>query len=391
MRVPRFLAVVPMLAATFWPASPVHALDPPPNDLFDDATEIAALPFDDQVDTTHATTGEPEDFAVKDACDSPPFDSPEPPDATVWYSLTVAEPNFVLVSAAPPQFVTPGFNVVADHGDHFECVAGGPVEVVFVAEPGVQYFIQSIDDQIPPGFPDVPLDTVNGGILDLSVQSLGVPEPEICPGLIPNDPSNPFPPGLNRVFGTPGDDVLVGTPGPDLIIGLEGDDVMNGLGGDDVLVGCAGDDEISGGDGDDLIVGDSPNFFGNPGSTDGGDDTVAGGPGNDEILGGPGDDDLAGNSGDDAIFANQGNDTVAGNSGADFVVGGFGNDTVTGGSGDDGVAGGPGDDDLNGGQGDDFITGDFPNGQPDPGPNTDHCNGAQGEDTIIFCEAGNGK
>lgn len=343
------------------------------------------------IDTTEATTGEPEDFIGKDECGSPPFDVPDPPDATVWFTLTVPADEWVVISAAGSDFVTPGFNVLVDTGGGFQCVNGGPVELLMLAEAGVTYVIQSIDGQIPPDWDGDPanLDTTNGGLLVLDVVSLGAPRPEICPGLYTNDPR--LPGGFNVIIGTDGDDVLTGTPGNDAVLGKDGNDTINGLGGDDFLFGCGGDDVINGGDGDDFVIADSADFMGNPTSRNGGDDIVNGGPGNDEIRGGPGDDVLNGNGGDDGVFGNQGNDVVNGNNGSDFLGGGFGDDTVTGGQGDDGVTGGPGNDDLNGGQGDDFITGDFPSGQPDPSDNSDRCIGAGGDDFIIFCEVGNGK
>lgn len=385
------LATALAAAAVIGPAGPSHAATAPANDLFANATPIV-LDFAEQIDTTMATTGEPEDLAAKDACGSPPFDSPLPPDATVWYSLTLPgdQPERVLISAVPPTFVTPGFNVVVDTPEGFVCVAGGPVETAFVAEPGVTYYIQSIDDQIPEdwdGSPDS-LDTVNGGTLNFSATSLGTPLPDVCPGIAPDDPQ--LPPGLNLIIGTDGDDELRGTSGDDLIFGLGGDDKINGRGGNDVIFGCGGDDEINGGDGDDFIIGDSADFFGDPTSTNGGDDEINGGRGDDEIRGGPGDDEMQGGAGFDGIFGNQGDDEINGGRDDDFVVGGFGDDTVNGGPGDDGVFGGFGDDTVNGGNGDDFVNGDAPNGQPDPNPNVDECNGGGGNDILEFCEVVNG-
>ncbi|MFT7649032.1 MAG: hypothetical protein ACI8Y4_003788 [Candidatus Poriferisodalaceae bacterium] len=82
-----------------------------------------------------ATTGEPEDLAAQEACGSPP------PDATVWYSLTVDETLRVLLSSVPPTYSS-GFNVVVEGPGGFECVGGGPVEINFLADPGTTYLIQ---------------------------------------------------------------------------------------------------------------------------------------------------------------------------------------------------------------------------------------------------------
>lgn len=368
MRRSRIALVLPFAFIGVVVPSSVASAAAPANDLFADATPIV-LDFAEVVDTTEATAGEAEDLAAQAACNSPE------PAATVWYTLTVDSVQWVILSSEPPTYSS-GFNVVVDTGDGFECVAGGPVRTWFIGEPGVTYIIQSLDDQLDGGG--------NGGTLNFSATSGGAPEPEICPGLIPNDPF--FPPGLNRVFGTEGPDHLRGTPGDDLIIGLGGDDVMRGLGGNDIIIGCDGDDTIRGGPGDDFIVGDSADFFGDPGSTSGGDDDIRGGPGNDEIRGGPGNDDIHGNAGDDGLFGNQGDDDMSGDGGDDFMGGGFGNDIVRGGGGSDFVSGGFGDDDLSGGGGDDFLTGDLPNGEEDPFPNEDTCNGNGGFDVLQFCE-----
>ena len=341
----------------------------PSNDLFVNSKPITPG-FSEVIDTTEATAGEPEDAAGQAACDSPE------PFATVWYTLTVDSTQWVTVSSVPPTYSS-GFNVLVDHGpEGWECITGGPIETYFVAVPGVTYYVQVIDDQLDGGG--------NGGTLTFNAISGGEPEPEICPGLIPNDPQ--IPPGINRVFGTDGDDHLRGTKGDDLIIGLAGDDEIDGRGGNDIIFGCDGDDEIDGGKGDDFIIGDSADFFGNPTSTSGGDDEIDGGRGNDEIRGGPGDDEIDGGPGDDGLFGNQGNDEMDGERGDDFVVGGYGDDEVEGGPGNDMVFGAFGNDEVEGGRGDDFVSGDLPNGQEDPNPNHDECDGGRGNDELVFCE-----
>ena len=367
MRRSRLALVVPFaFIGVVIPTHPVSAA-PPSNDMFANATPIV-VGFSEVVDTSEATTGEPED-AAGFACGAPAV------DASIWYRLTVDSTQWVIVSTST-DFYSSGANVFVDDGG-LVCVAGAGGGPSFIAEPG-EYFIQVVDDQF---------DGVgNGGIVEVSVTSGGEPEAEICPGVIPNDPQ--IPAGLNRVFGTDGDDVLNGTPGDDLIIGLAGDDDIRGRGGDDIIIGCDGDDDISGGPGDDFILGDSADFFGVPDSTSGGDDDISGGPGNDQIRGGPGDDDIDGNAGDDAMFGNQGDDDMNGHGGDDFMGGGIGNDDMDGHGGDDFVSGGFGDDELRGGGGSDFITGDLPNGQEDPFPNHDDCDGGGGVDELVFCEDG---
>ena len=340
---------------------------PPSNDLFANATPIE-LDFSEVVDTTEATTGEPEDAAGFE-CGAPAV------DASIWYRLTVDSTQWVILSTSTDSYSS-GANVFVEFGGDLFCIAGAGGGPFFLAEPG-EYLIQVVDDQLDGGG--------NGGTVEFSATSGGAPEPEICPGLIPNDPQ--IPAGINRVFGTDGDDVLKGTPGDDFIVGLGGDDDIRGGGGNDIIFGCDGDDKISGGPGDDFIIGDSADFFGDPGSTSGGDDDISGGSGNDQIRGGPGNDDIDGNSGDDELFGNQGDDDMNGHGGNDFMGGGIGNDYVDGNGGDDFVSGGFGDDELRGGGGSDFITGDLPNGQEDPFPNHDNCKGGGGADEIVFCEA----
>ena len=367
MRRPSIALALPLaLIGVALPTSAASAA-PPLNDAFLDAKPIT-LDFTEDVDTSEATNDDPEDEAARAACNAPTS------DASIWYTLTVESTQWVILSSSLESYSS-GANALIDTGDGFECIAGGPGGSYFIGEPGVTYYIQVIDDQLDGGG--------NGGDVTFSAVSGGEPEPEICPGLIPNDPGAP---PLNVIVGTDGHDVLRGTPGDDLIIGRAGDDDINGRGGNDVIIGCDGDDHIHGGGGDDVIFGDSFDFFGDPTSTSGGNDVIRGGPGDDEIRGGPGDDHIHGGSGDDGLFGNQGDDDISGNGGSDFLGGGFGNDLVTGNGGDDFVSGGFGDDELRGGGGDDFITGDLPNGQEDVDPNHDHCNGGGGTNEIVFCE-----
>jgi hypothetical protein len=60
---------------------------------------------------------------------------------------------------------------------------------------------------------------------------------------------------VNRIEGTPADDVLKGTRRRDLILGFKGNDTLTGQKQDDTLKGGQGNDLIKGGKGSDLLRG----------------------------------------------------------------------------------------------------------------------------------------
>jgi Ca2+-binding RTX toxin-like protein len=64
-----------------------------------------------------------------------------------------------------------------------------------------------------------------------------------------------LPPGIEKVFGTPFDDVLLGNKNANVLVGNGGDDYLFGDGGRDVLIGGDGADTIDGGLGADLVIG----------------------------------------------------------------------------------------------------------------------------------------
>lgn len=343
---------------------------PPANDTFEQATIIdpAALPFEDTVDTTEATTNE-FDAAAAAQCQGPPA-----ADAAVWYAITPDQDSTVLVSTEGTDYTA---GILVYSGDPIELETCAPGSIQFFALEGVTHYMMIIDDQGN-------ADGINGGTLQLSVNIL---LDEVCPGLFLDDPEFA---GANVIVGTDGEDELSGTSGTDLIVGKGGNDTIHGLGGDDFLAGCAGDDDIDGGNGNDQIAGDDLAFFGQPDSEAGGDDTLYGGPGNDEMLGGPGDDTMFGGPGNDGVIGNQGDDMVSGDEGDDFVAGGFGEDEVSGGNGQDFLSGGWDSDVLSGGNGKDFLNGDAPafgpDGDPDPNE-VDTCDGGNAKNEVINCEA----
>jgi Ca2+-binding RTX toxin-like protein len=138
-------------------------------------------------------------------------------------------------------------------------------------------------------------------------------------------------PGVERVDGTAGADVIVGLGGRQIIFGGDGDDLICGNGGSDVIDGGAGDDRMSGGrgadfitgvDGDDLLLGglgeDTLNF----GDEEAGDDIVFGGPGDDDLHAGVGADRLFGGAGNDFLAEGEVDAPIV-----DLFGGGFGVDT----------------------------------------------------------------
>ena len=200
------------------------------------------------------------------------------------------------------------------------------------------------------------------------------------------------------IVGAPGVARVVGTAGPDVIFSRWDDQVIHGGRGRDVLCGQS---DISGGRGDDLMQVRSERAFLDASSVRGGpgDDFIRrsealdpdphfanltfGGPGNDSIVGspnldeihaGPGRDRVSGLGLHDAIYGGRGADTVAGNEGDDLLWGGDGDDLLKGHPGEDTLWGQNGDDDLRGRSGDDLGRG---------GPGDDQISGHDGMDEAV--------
>ncbi|MBA2706958.1 MAG: calcium-binding protein [Gemmatimonadaceae bacterium] len=106
-----------------------------------------------------------------------------------------------------------------------------------------------------------------------------------------------FQPGVPRLIGNGGNDIIVGGPGAEAIDGGSGDDLLQGGGGPDTL---------RGGDGDDIVAGNS------------GNDKLYGGLGKDTLVGGAGKDRMYGDAGDDLLIArDRKRDTLYGGDGRD--------------------------------------------------------------------------
>jgi len=202
--------------------------------------------------------------------------------------------------------------------------------------------------------------------------------------------------GRDNVSGLGGGDILNTGAGADVVDGGDGDDNISTGAGADTITGGGGDDTINAGTEPDLILysgsangfdsviggtnvggvdeiralsantvigltsitgvelinangfanvtiqgsplGDSWNFSTTTLTgiaaidSDGGDDSITGGPGADNIRGGTGDDVLTGNGGADTLDGGDGNDIIDGGTGNDTIIGGAGNDTMSGGA-----------------------------------------------------------
>ncbi|MGB7805607.1 MAG: calcium-binding protein [Actinomycetota bacterium] len=159
---------------------------------------------------------------------------------------------------------------------------------------------------------------------------------------------------IERVAGSPFDDVLTGTPATDFLTGLGGDDLLEGRGAPDSLSGRGGDDHVLGGEGADWIeegMGDD--------TVDGGrardllrfpwlrhhglvvrlDQGWSTGAGHDQVRsieivwGSSFDDVIVGTWKDDQLAGNQGRDRLFGRGGTDELWGDQDNDHCDGGDG----------------------------------------------------------
>ena len=185
---------------------------------------------------------------------------------------------------------------------------------------------------------------------------------------------------VNKITGTPGNDIIDGTAnadqihalaGNDSVRGLASNDTINGDTGQDTLFGNNGDDVIHGGDGNDTIWGQADN------------DSVTGGKGRDRVLGNNGNDTLSGGNGIDTLFGGEGNDLVFGNEGDDQVIGNGGDDSLFGGENNDILFGSAGEDELFGEAGNDVLWGQANNDFVSGGGGTDVLYGNNGNDVLV--------
>ena len=223
-------------------------------------------------------------------------------------------------------------------------------------------------------------------------------------------------PGVERVYGGDGPDILSGDGNQNYFEGGEGDDVITGFDGVDDLEGGNGDDTIKAGDGDEYLYNDAglDKLYGgdgddyvNGGSSNDGRDVFSGGAGYDRMDYGnrtqaltidvtvdePGTRDgetgendtvvndferVDGGSAGDVIRGSGRDEYLSGGpgSGADFLYGRAGADTLDGNDGNDFLDGGGDYDELYGDTGDDTVD------TQDGGEDEAYCGGS-GSDAVF--------
>lgn len=141
-------------------AAPVLAAAPG-NDTYGGRTVIGALPFNESIDTSEATT-DVDDTEANADCGAPAT------DASVWYEVTATSDAEIFVGVKASSY-SAGVLVVTGIPGSFEIVACGPVGVSFFANEGTTYALLAIDDQSDEGG--------NGGVLEITVDGFEIPPP----------------------------------------------------------------------------------------------------------------------------------------------------------------------------------------------------------------------
>jgi hypothetical protein len=158
------IAIAAALMALAWAVTPVSAAPPGvPNDESSGAIAVTSIPFSSTQSTSKATVND-----ADNGCGSGGLDQ-----ATVWYTITLADATRVLVDTAGSSYDT-GVNVytAGPGSDILTCVGGA---AVFDAVAGQTYYVMIAD--IDGGR--------NGGRLVVSV-SEGPPALELAVSLDPN-------------------------------------------------------------------------------------------------------------------------------------------------------------------------------------------------------------
>lgn len=368
--------------ATLTVASSAIAAVPPANDDFSAATNVAALPFQDTVDTTEATLE---------------VDEPQPPctfftGRTVWYSFTPGSDTIVSVDTLGSGFDTVLAVWTGSQLDSLELVACNDdalslgAQVPFRAQAGTTYYVQAGGFDEDGGSLVLRMREIQAAVIEgtVTVDGTGAPIGGICVDAIDRDlfsvqtavtradgtyevvvrggsylvsfldfcdrsddyigewyddvpfgePENASPvdvatgdveSGIDAELapGCPGVATIADMFGFNQVVGTAAPDTLVGTSGDDVLCGLAGGDTLRGMGGVDVLFGGK------------GRDRIIGGPGDDQAIGGPGKDELLGGSGEDFLVGSRGNDRLRGGRGNDLLFGGRGRDVCGGGPGID--------------------------------------------------------
>ena len=112
----------------------------------------ASIGFAQTIDTTQATT-DADDAQLNVSCGAPAT------DASIWYTITVAEDTTVIVDVSTSSY-SAGVLVGVGAPGALELAACGPGTVGFTASAGLTYYVLAIDDQADGGG--------NGGTLNIS-------------------------------------------------------------------------------------------------------------------------------------------------------------------------------------------------------------------------------
>src|SRR5512138_1258870 len=122
----------------------------PGNDLFSGATLVPAVPFNDSVNTTEATT-DANDAQLNTFCGAPAT------DASVWYAVQ-GTGSTVIVDVSASDY-SAGVLVGTGTEGNLSIVTCGPGAVAFYAAAGTTYYVAIIDDQLNS-------DGLNGGTMN---------------------------------------------------------------------------------------------------------------------------------------------------------------------------------------------------------------------------------
>lgn len=138
--------------------SPAFASAPPANDSVGGATNISALPFDDTVDTTAATT-DSDDAALNANCGAPAT------NGSVWYTWTAPAGVDGLVVDVSQSSFSAGVIIGERNAGVWSLDSCGPGTVGMPVSAGTTYYVLAFSDT--PG--------VTGGTLSLHAEAAVIP------------------------------------------------------------------------------------------------------------------------------------------------------------------------------------------------------------------------